>query len=149
MQLSEEAKRGDLDVIVQARLAAMVGLLNFYTDQDLHFSWRRVSIMVARMQGRGTNHVRHICKWVMDFLRWRDLPLYQLNRKQGTIVDDEDVAEEIKSRIKEKASKGFLKAQDIVEIIASPDMQEIFALKGISKPSISVKTGLCWLEKLG
>jgi hypothetical protein len=48
----------------------------------------------------------------------------------------------------EKAGKGFLKAQDVVEIVASPRMQEIFARKGISKPSISDKTALRWLEKL-
>ena len=49
----------------------------------------------------------------------------------------------------EKTRGGFLKAQDIVDIVASPEMQAKFTLKGISKPSISIKTGLCWLEKLG
>jgi len=49
----------------------------------------------------------------------------------------------------EKAGVGFLKAQDIVDIVASPKMQDMFVQKGISKPSISIKTGHCWLEKLG
>ena len=49
----------------------------------------------------------------------------------------------------EKAGKGFLKAQDVVDIVESPELQEVLALKGISKPSISLKTALRWLEKLG
>jgi len=51
--------------------------------------------------------------------------------------------------MKEKAREGFLKAQDLVEIIASSDIQAIFAQKGITKLSISIKTALRWLEKLG
>ena len=82
-------------------------------------------------------------------MKWRDLPLHQLNQKQGIIIDDEDVAQEIKTRMVEKAKGSFLKAQDLVEIVASPDMQAIFVQKGITKLSISVKTALCWLERLG
>jgi len=149
VQLTDEGRRSDLDVIVQARVAAMVGLLNLYTDENLGYSWRRASEMVAKMQGRGMNHARHIHEWVLGFLRWRDLPLHQLNRKRGMIIEDEDVAEEIRTRMKEKASNGFLKAQDLVEIVASPDIQGIFAQKGITKATISVKTALRWLDKLG
>jgi len=49
----------------------------------------------------------------------------------------------------EKARGSFLKAQDVVEIIASPDMQAIFSQKGITKLTISIKTALHWLDKLG
>jgi len=49
----------------------------------------------------------------------------------------------------EKAKRSFLKAQDLVEIVASPDMQAIFVRKGITKLAISDKTALHWLEKLG
>jgi hypothetical protein len=45
--------------------------------------------------------------------------------------------------------KGNLKASDIVEIMASLEMQAIFAQKGIHKASISIKTTLRWLDKLG
>jgi hypothetical protein len=51
-QLTKEAKRTDLDVIIRARIAAMVGLLNIYTDQNLQYSWIRTSQVVAKMQGR-------------------------------------------------------------------------------------------------
>lgn len=47
-----------------------------------------------------------------------------------------------------KVKGGFLKADDIVKIIASPEMQAIFAQKGITKVTISIKTALCWLKNL-
>jgi hypothetical protein len=148
-QLTKEAKNSDLDVIVRGRIAAIIGLLNIYTDEALKYSWTRASEVVAKMQKRGANRARCIREWAMGFLMWRDLPLHQLNQKRGAIVDDEDIAEEIKAHMKEKATRGYLKAQDVVEIVASPKLQEIFERKGISKPSISVRTALRWLEKLG
>ena len=148
-QLTGEMKTGDHDVIVRGRVAAMIGLLNLYTAQNLKYSWKRASEIVAETQGRGTHHARSIREWVMGFLRWRDLPLHQLNRKRGTLLDDEDIAGEIKMKLTEKTKGGFLKAQDVVEVVASPNMQEIFAQKGITKVSISTKTALRWLEKMG
>jgi len=49
----------------------------------------------------------------------------------------------------EKAKRSFLKAEDVTNIIASPKMQVIFTHKGIHKESISNKTALHWLERLG
>jgi hypothetical protein len=48
-----------------------------------------------------------------------------------------------------KVTGGFLKAEDVVDIVAGPQMQAIFAQMGITKPTISIKTALRWLEKLG
>ncbi|KAI0280561.1 hypothetical protein BC826DRAFT_924333 [Russula brevipes] len=126
----------------------MIGLLNIYLDQNLEYSWRRASEVVAKTQGRGTNHARRIREWVLGFLKRRDLPLHQLNWKRLTILDDEDIAEDIKTRMMEKG-KGFMKAEDVVEIVASPEIQEVFAQKGVTKPSISVRTAHRWLEKMG
>jgi hypothetical protein len=148
-QLTKEEKNDNLDVIVRARVAAMVGLLNIYTDADLGYSWRKASEIVAKAKKRGTYHARRIREWVVDFLRWRDLPLSQLKWERWTILDDEDISEEIRGQLTQKASSGFLKAEDVVDIIASPVMQDSFARKGILKTSISVKTGHRWLKKLG
>jgi hypothetical protein len=49
----------------------------------------------------------------------------------------------------ESSKTSFLKAEDVVKIVASPKMQGIFTQKGIKKPSILIRTALCWLEKLG
>jgi hypothetical protein len=48
----------------------------------------------------------------------------------------------------EKSKKGFLRAEDLVDLVASPEMQRIFSEKGISKASISKKTASRWLKKL-
>jgi hypothetical protein len=37
-QLTKEAKNDNLDVIVQGRLAVIIGLLNIYTDEALKYS---------------------------------------------------------------------------------------------------------------
>jgi hypothetical protein len=97
VQLTKESKRDDLDVIVWARVAVIVGLLNIYTDENLSYSWRRSSQFVAKIQGRKTSHARHIREWAINFLKWRDLPLHQLNWKRGTAIDDKDIAQEIKA----------------------------------------------------
>jgi hypothetical protein len=128
----------------------MIGLLNIYTDHNLKYLWKKASEIVAKTQGRGAHHgARRIRESVVNFLRWRDLPLHQMDRPRRTILDDEDIAEEIRGRMVEKAEKGFLKAQDVVDIVASPEIQSTFARKGITKESISVNTGLRWLDKLG
>ena len=127
----------------------MVGLLNIYTDVNLKYSWRRSSEIVAKTQGSGKNHAWCIHKWTLDLLKQSDLSLYELSQKWGTIVDDEDIAEELRTHLAEKAKHGFLKAQDVMEVVASPKMQEVFALKGISKLLISSRMALCWLEWMG
>ena len=66
----------------------------------------------------------------MAFLRWRNLPLHQLKWKCQIIINDEDIAEEIKIKLKGKEREGFLKAEDVVNVITSPEMQAIFAQKG-------------------
>ena len=63
-------------------------------------------------------------------------------------MSDEDIASEIKLRVVEKTKAGFLKAEDVVDIVASPEIQKIFSEKGVCKQSISKKTAICWLKKL-
>jgi hypothetical protein len=44
---------------------------------------------------------------------------------------------------------GLIKASDLVEVIASPKMQDQFKLAGIEKPTISKCMAHCWLGRLG
>ena len=122
VQLTKAAKNHNLHVIVCGHIAAMIGLLNINTDVNLKYSWRRAAEIVAKMQGHGTNLAQCIRKWTLAFLKWGDLPLCHLDQKQGTIIDDKDVAQEIMTCIAKKAKVGFLKAQDVMEVVASPQM---------------------------
>jgi hypothetical protein len=84
----------------------------------------------------------------MDFLQNRALLLHCLCQAQSTVLRNEDITGEIKTQIIEKAKKGFVKAENVIDLIASPEIQKIFSEKGICKVSISKKTATCWLQKL-
>ena len=81
-------------------------------------------------------------------MRKGTLPVHRLGQARWTVLRDEDIASEIKTRMVEKAKEGFLKAEDLVDLIASPEMQKTFSEKGICKPSISKTTATRWLQKL-
>ena len=76
------------------------------------------------------------------------LPFHHLGQVQWTVLSDEDIVSEIKTRVVEKLIKGFVKAEDIVNLVASLKMQAIFSKKGICKPSISKRTAAHWLQRL-
>jgi hypothetical protein len=47
-----------------------------------------------------------------------------------------------------KSKAGFIKAQDVCDIVASEKLQILFSRLGIHKPSISQSTAKRWLAKL-
>jgi hypothetical protein len=75
----------------------------------------------------------------MNFLQNRALPLHHLCQAQSTVLHDEDIAGEIRTQIIEKSKKGFVKAEDFINLIVSSKIQKIFSEKGICKVSISKK----------
>ena len=56
IQLTKDAKQGDLDEMVWAGIAVMIGLLNLYTDEKIRYSWITASEIIAKTQGRGMDH---------------------------------------------------------------------------------------------
>jgi hypothetical protein len=56
--------------------------------------------------------------------------------------------QEIQGELSEKAKGGFIRAEDVCEIVASEKLQILFARLGIHKPSISKTTAQRWLAKL-
>jgi hypothetical protein len=82
------------------------------------------------------------------FLQTDALPSHCLGQARWTVLSNEDIASEIKSRIVEKSKEGFVKAEDVVDLVASREMQVTFSEKGICKPSISKRTATRWLQKL-
>ena len=65
------------------------------------------------------------------------------------ILVDEDIASQIQLYLSEHAKKGFIKAQDVVEIFAGPEIQEQLHKLGIERTKISEHTGREWLRKFG
>jgi hypothetical protein len=147
-KLTVEVGNKGLDLVTRRRIQAMLGLLNLYLDDGLLLSWRKTSVVVSKAQGHGDAHARRIRKWTVEFLQHGALPLHRLGQARWTVLSDEDIASEIKLQMVEKSKKGFLKAEDLVDLVATPEMQEIFSEKGICKKSISKKTATRWLQKL-
>jgi hypothetical protein len=128
---------------------SMVGTLNLFLDPKLNYTWRTASLVSSKAQGHGTNRARHIRGWILKFLRQNELPLHRLGQTRWTALEDEDVAREIKLRLTENITGNYLKASDVVNVVASPDIQSILRQKGICKPSISESTARRWLAGLG
>ncbi len=80
------------------------------------------------------------------YLRWKDLPFHQMDQKCGMILDNEDVAKKMRAQLMEKKN---LKANDIVKIMASPEMQAIPVQKSLHKVLIFAEMALWWLADLG
>ena len=64
------------------------------------------------------------------------------------MLEDENVLQEIREELLEKLEAGFIKAQDVCNIVASEKLQILFSWLGIDKPSISLTTAQRWLAKM-
>ena len=143
-----KASDKDLDLVTRRRIQGMLGLLNLYLDEGLNLSWKKASVVVSKAQGRGDSHARHIREWTVAFLQTKSLPLHRLGQARSTVLHDENIASEIKMEMIEKSKNVYVKAEDLVDLVASPRMQKIFSEKGVCKASISKKTATRWLQKL-
>jgi hypothetical protein len=122
--------------------------LNLFLDPDLGHTWRKASLLVAKTQGHGVMHARNIRRWILSFLRDGQLPHHRLHQTRWSVLNDEDIAQDLQLQLTERAKNKFIKASDIVEIVASPDMQDRFAQIGVVKRSISERTAQRWLWKM-
>jgi len=148
-RLTLKVKDKWLDVVFQACLLAMASILDIYLAPDLKYTWKEASFIVLKAQGHGAHYVQCIQRWLLEYLKTKELPFQNLAQAQGTVLDDKAVAEDIQLRLMEKSEHGFLKAKDLVVIVASSEIQELFACQGICKPSILNWTAIHWLTKLG
>jgi hypothetical protein len=137
-----------LDVIFRARVTAMIGVLNLFLDPGLSYTWREASMVVAKAQGHGVRRARSIRTWILDFVREGRLPLHSYCYTRETVLEDEDVLQEIQGVLTEKARGGFIKTEDVCDIVVSERVQNAFARLGVHKPSISKTTAQRWLAKL-
>jgi hypothetical protein len=138
----------DLDLVTWRWIQGTQSLLNLYLDKGLNLGWRKTLVLMSNAQGHGDTHAQRIYEWTLNFLQSKALLLHCLGQAQSTVLRDEDIAGEIKMRIIKKSKEGFVKAENLVDLVASPEMQKIFSEKGICKASILKKTATHWLHKL-
>jgi hypothetical protein len=138
-----------LDVLFRARITAMVGTLNLYLDSELSYSWREASLVVSKTQGQGSNHARNIRTWIHQFLSRGVFPLHRFGQARSSILHDEDFAQAIQLHLQSIAKDGYIQAQDIVDFIETPEMQQKLEESGARKKKISLRTAQRWLHQMG
>jgi hypothetical protein len=148
-QLMAKSKSKDLDAVLRGRILAMIGVLNVFLDEELGYTWTKASVIVAKSQGYGITWARSIRQWVLTFLSTHKLPVNQYGWSRSSVLEDEDISQAIQFALGERGKSGVISATDLVDIIASLEMQERFWQAGINKPSISERTAHRWLGKLG
>jgi len=105
-------------------------------------------MIVAKAQGHGSTRARSFRTWVLDFVREGTLPLHSYGYTRQTALEDEEVLQAIQEALSEKSKVGFIKAQDVCDIVASENLQNLFSRLGVHKPSISLTTAQRWLAKM-
>jgi hypothetical protein len=146
--LSVMCKNKDLDPILRARLTGMLGVLNLYLDPDLCYTWRKSSVMVSKIEGKGVSHARMLRQWILEFAQSEELPLPNYSHSRHTILDDEDITQFLQLQITAHTKGCYLTACSIIEVITSAEVQDKFSQSGITKPTISERTARRWLQKL-
>jgi hypothetical protein len=144
-KLSMKAKDKKLDVFFRSRITAMVATLNFYLDADLSYTWHESSLLAAKAQGSGVNHARNLRKWIKDYLQSEKLPLHRYGTYHSSILEDEDFRRDIQLHLTEIAKNGYIQAQDVVDYVATPEIQ---ARLGTTVRGIHVRTARRWLHTL-
>ena len=144
-RLSVKAKDKKLDVFFRGRITAMVATLNFYLDPELSYSWQESSVLAAKALGRGVKHARNLRKWIKNYLDSEKLPLHRYGTYHSSILEDEDFRRGIQLHLTEIAKKGYIRAQDIVDYVATPEVQQQLGTKA---QGIHVRTARRWLHRL-
>jgi hypothetical protein len=146
-QLNIESRNKKIDVFFRARITAMAGTLNLYLDPMLSYSWRECSLLASKTAGHGVYHARNIRIWIRQYLAAQKLPLHRYGKFHSSILEDEDLAQDIQLHLTEIAKKGYIRAQDVVDYVATPEVQERLRTTGNAR-GISLRTAQRWLKKL-
>ncbi len=74
--------------------------------------------------------------------------MHRYGNSHWSVLEDEDVKAKIQLQLLERTKGRHVTARDIVDVISSPELQQIFSQSAITKPAISECTGCCWLSRL-
>ncbi len=147
--LSIKAKDKKLDVVFRAWINGMAGVLNLYLDPELSYSWRRASMIVSKSLGHAAYHARSLRSWIHQYLATKKLPVHRYGQTHSSILDDEDFSQSIQLHLQGITKNGYIRAQDIVDFVAMPEVQKKLEEAGAKKKLISVRTARRWLQTLG
>jgi len=105
-------------------------------------------MIVAKVQEHGLMCVCSIWTWILNFVCKGTLSLHFYGYMRQMTLEDGEVLQAIQEELSEKLKIGFIKAQDVCDIVASEKLQVLFSWLGIPKPSILQLTAQRWLAKM-
>jgi hypothetical protein len=148
-ELTVIAQDKKVNNILRGRVRAILGLINLFLDEELGYTWRKASLVVAKSQSHSVARARSIQLWALSFLQTHDLPHPKYSWTRSTVLQDEDISHQIQAELGEKTKHGSINATDLVDVISSPKIQDHLKLVGINRPFISEHTAHRWLGTLG
>src|SRR6266702_595577 len=105
-----------LGVVLNACILSMVGVLNLFLGQGHGYTWREASTIVAQIQRRGVSYARTLRKWTLQYLKDKSIPTHQYSKGRWSVIEDEDVANEVQMALTKKTKNGgYVAAADLVE----------------------------------
>ena len=123
-ELETRHKKKNLDLFFRARVTSMIALINLFLDPELDYGWMKCSKLVAKAVGKGSiNHARNLRRWVVAYIQHGSLPLNRYGRLNTSILDDEDLAQQIHLHLIGIAKDGYVRAQNVVDMMATPDLE--------------------------
>jgi hypothetical protein len=149
-RLSHISKDKKHDTVFRGRILAMLGTLNLYLDPCQNYTWRESSVIIATSQGNSIYFARSIRDWLHTYLDTQKLPEHKIGQYDRSLFDDEDFAALIKLHALAIASReGHFCAQDIVDFVASDEIQGMLEESGVEakQRSISIWTARRWLKQ--
>lgn len=145
-ELKIQSKDPKLGIVFRARLTAMTATLNLYLDSKLSYTWRQASAVAARSQGNSPSHARTIREWLHQYISYHKLPFHKYRGKKSTILEDE-IALSIQLQLVGKSKEKYIKALDVVEIVAGEEIQSKLVAAGKTKLTVSERTAHEWLKQ--
>ncbi|CCO35989.1 hypothetical protein BN14_10111 [Rhizoctonia solani AG-1 IB] len=126
------------------RLGAMAACLRYYCSTKLNWSLTYSSEIAALGAGYGTRFGKNLRRFIRAFVNTDHLPENQYGTWNSSILEDEDLATELKDYLVECKGR-YMRAQDIVEYLDQPDVKQRFKL---DEPP-SLRTAQRWLKEFG
>jgi hypothetical protein len=67
--------------------------------------------------------------WIHWFLASGKLPVHQYGQCTSSVLEDEDVSQAIQLHMQSIAKEGYIRAQDVVDYVVTPMMQQLLGGK--------------------
>jgi hypothetical protein len=147
----QHRKQQPMNLWVQGRVNGMLALCHLFSRPGSNYTWTEASELAAKSIGHGRTFARKVRRWAIEFERqgmdYTALPLTRNGRFDACRLLDEDLSRRIHEFLLHlRKDKKHFKAEDIIEFIATPEMQEAM---GTRKTSISKSTVHRWLKRMG